>query len=316
MNPLSSASANPHNLSHKEREASFEAAYQCLVNKIQTRGDLPHISIQKQLELLKQLSRFEFGRFLIERGGLNGYWTHYVVTHPSKGRLTQLNIHGEVFDPLESFLLNLAPTCLATQERFSIFKEQIQQRLTEGCTLASVPSGLMADFIDLDYSALNTFSLCGIDLDQEALSGAHSYAKEKGLSAHCRFSLNDAWQLNINQEFDLLASNGLAIYEPNHEKVVALYRQFYTALKPHGVLITSFLTPPPAPGNSTQWRLDRVNLEDASMQKILFVDILDAKWQVFRTEETVRSQLAQAGFHTIEIIYDQAHIFPTVIARK
>ena len=100
------------------------------------------------------------------------------------------------------------------------------------------------------------------------------------------------------------------------KKVVELYRQFYDSLKPNGVLITSFLTPPPVPGSKTQWKLDEVNLENALLQKILFADVLAAKWQVFRTEETVRSQLEEAGFSKIEIFYDRAHIFPTVVATK
>jgi SAM-dependent methyltransferase len=293
------------NLSHEQRENSFQTAKQALFDKIQSRGDLPHISIQKQLELLEQLSQFEFGRFLIERGGLNGYWTHYLVTHPTKGRL-----QNSPLPPLEDFLLNSAPTCVATQQRFSIFKDSIQQHLCEGGSFASIPSGLMADLLDLDTSSLCTFSLHAIDLDSETLFQAKGYAEEKGLSAHCHFALKDAWELDIDAKFDLLASNGLSIYEPDDEKVVSLYRQFYTALKPNGILVTSFLT------LKTEWKLDAVNLQDALLQKILFVDILDAKWQAFRAEETVRTQLNRAGFCEIEILYDKAHIFPTVIAKK
>jgi len=59
-----------------------------------------------------------------------------------------------------------------------------------------------------------------------------------------------------------------------------------------------------------------VNMQDALLQKIVFVDILDCKWQIFRAEETVKSQLHMVGFDEIEIIYDTAHIFPTIIAKK
>jgi SAM-dependent methyltransferase len=304
------------NLSHEQREASLLSAKQALVDKIQQRGDLPYISVQGQLDLLEQLSSFDLGQFLIERGGLNGYWTHYIISHPTEGRITQRNRQGKPFHPLEDAILNSAPTCLATQQRFAQFKEQIQKRVCEGCSFASVPSGLMADLLDLDYSSLRTFSLYGIDLDPETLSQAQAYAAEKGLSEHCQFSEKDAWSLGVKDAFDLLVSNGLSIYERSDEKVVDLYRQFHTALKPGGVLITSFLTPPPAPGFKTEWNMEHVNPKDALFQKIILVDIINAKWQAYRSEETVKSELAQAGFHDIEIFYDEAHIFPTIVAKK
>ncbi|HCJ82899.1 MAG: hypothetical protein A2Y28_02600 [Chlamydiae bacterium GWC2_50_10] len=297
------------NLSHEQRDVSFQAAKQGLIEKIQNRGELPHASVQKQLELLEQLSAFDLGKFLIERGGLNGYWTHYIIAYPEKAQAYSLH-------PVEEFLLNSAPSCLATQHRFSLFKETIQKHLFEGCVLASVPSGLMAEFLDLDFSNMKTFSLHGIDLDEETLSQAKGYAEEKGLIGKCRFFQKDAWNLSISEEYDLIASNGLAIYEADDEKVVALYRQFYNALKSKGTLITSFLTPPPTSGKTTEWRMDKVNLQDALLQKIVFADILNTKWQVFRSEETVREQLQKAGFQKIEILYDEAHIFPTLIAEK
>jgi SAM-dependent methyltransferase len=310
--PLTSLSA--HNISHEQRESSFQAAKLAIFEKIQLRGDLPHVSVNRQLELLEQLAEFDLGQFLIERGGLNGYWTHYIITHPS--HLTNHNYRSDLFSPLEAFILNSAPTCLATQQRFVLFKTQIQQHIHEGCSFASIPSGLMADLLDLDYSSLSTFTLNAIDLDLETLSQAQSYAKDKALVDHCCFSQQDAWKLDINEKFNLIVSNGLAIYEPDDKKVVALYSQFYSALKNDGILITSFLTPPPVPGLKTEWKLDRVNQQDALLQKILFVDILDAKWQVFRSEAIVIAQLKNAGFQDVEIFYDDAHIFPTVVAKK
>jgi SAM-dependent methyltransferase len=305
-----------HNLSHDQRNGSFEAAKQNLIDKIQTRGNLPHVSVEKQLDLLEQLSQFELGQFLIERAGLNGYWTHYTVSHPSTGRLTGLNQHHVPFHPLEELLLNRAPTSLATQERFAIFKTQISQHLHEGCSLASIPCGVMSDLLDLDFSTLTDFSLHGIDLDPEALSQALDYAKERKLDYHCSFSKQDAWDLGDATQFDLIASNGLNIYEPDEEKVIDLYRQFYKCLKPQGILVTSFLTPPPIPGLKTEWKLESVNPQDAMMQKIIFNDILSPKWQIFRSEDSVKSHLEQAGFCEIEIFYDTAHIFPTVVAKK
>src|SRR5258708_16484272 len=193
MNSFHSTPLAAQNLSHELRSSSFQEAKQVLVDKIHKRGDLSHFTVNKQLELLDQLAEFELGQFLIERGGVNGYWTHYIISHPTNGRLTNLNSHGNPFHSLEAFLLNSAPLCLATQQRFSLFKIQIQQHICEGCSLASIPSGLMADLLDLDYFALKTFTLHGIDLDPETLSQAKIYAEEKGLLPHCQFFQKDAW---------------------------------------------------------------------------------------------------------------------------
>jgi len=189
MNNFLSTPLTAQNLSHEPLESSFQAAKDALIRKIQNRGDLPYISVTKQLELLEQLTEFELGRFLIERGGLNGYWTHYVITHPNQGRCSGLNTYGQPFHPLETFILDSSPYALATQQRFSLFKTQIQQYLHEGCSIASVPSGLMADLLDLDYSSFQTFTLHGIDLDQETLHQAESYAEKKHLLQHCHFSV-------------------------------------------------------------------------------------------------------------------------------
>ena len=80
--------------------------------------------------------------------------------------------------------------------------------------------------------------------------------------------------------------------------------------------MTAFLTPPPIPGQKTEWETDKVNPQDALLQKIIFADILDSYWQAYRTEETVKKQLQKAGFSKIEVFYDQAHMFPTIVATK
>lgn len=303
------------NLSHRERDTLI-GALDKITAKIQLRGDLPYVSVERQLELLEDLSKFEFGRFLLQTGGLNGYWTHYAITHPQKGRLTGLNSEGKPFSSLESFLLDQAPAALATQERFEIFKKQIQKRLCNGVSLASIPCGFMADLLELDFSETPYFSICGIDLDLESLEHSKQIAEARNLESRCTFLQKDAWALTFEAAFDVITSNGLSIYEPHNQKVVDLYRQFFSALKPDGILITSFLTPPPIPGAQSEWDLKSVNAEHALLQKILFADILEGKWQIFRSEKLVKSQLLEAGFSEVEIVYDKAHIFPTAIAKK
>jgi SAM-dependent methyltransferase len=305
------------NLSHKQSGDSFSKIIENKKEKIISRRHLhSYATVDYQLELLEQLTQFDLGRFLLEQGGLNGFWTDYAIRHPSVGRLSGVNNESKPFSSLESFLLNRAPTALATQQCFEIVKKEIQKFIADGITFASIPCGLMADLLELDYSNVSKFSLVGIDVDLESFKRAEHVAKEKKLFNHCEFIAKDAWDLKIDNEFDLITSHGLNIYESSEERVVSLYRQFFNALKPQGRLITSFLTPPPGLQIKTEWNLDKVHLPDAQLQKLLFVDILEGKWQFFRSAEQSTQQLKNAGFIDIEIIYDEAHIFPTIVAIK
>lgn len=292
------------NLSHEKQDESFQNRLTHLTDMIHQRKDLPYATVDQQIEILNQLANSEFGKFLIERGGLNGYWTHYVVAaYPSLHNKPQMNW-------VEEFLLEKAPTCLATQQRFQIFKKELQKRVSEGTSFASVPCGLMGDLIGLDFSKILHFTLTGIDIDAEAIDQGQQLAKECGLSGYCKFLQRDAWDLNITDEFDVLTSNGLSIYEPDDTRVLELYQEFFKASKPGGHLITSFLTP------LSEWDFSKIDRSDALMQKVIFSDILSCKWQVFRSREQVKNLLTAAGFIEIEFIEDEASIFPTVVARK
>jgi SAM-dependent methyltransferase len=303
------------NLTHQKlSDEPFEMIVERIRDKIRQRGDLPYIPAEKQLELLEALTQFDLGRFLIERGGLNGYWIDYAVMHPSRGRLTGLNNRGEPFEVIESFILDGAPIALATQQRFAIFKQEIQKRVQSHTTLAAIPCGLMADLLELDFTGIEDFKLIGVDIDEESIGHAKQIAQEKELLEHCQFLHADAWNLPLHQEVDLIASNGLTHYEQDDQRVIALYKCFWEALKPGGCLVTSFMTPPPIQGVDTEWILERVNPHNALLQKVIFNDILESKWQVFRSENSVKNQLHEAGFKNIEVLYDEAHIFPTVVA--
>ncbi len=143
---------------------------------------------------------------------------------------------------------------------------------------------------------------------------AHASAQAKGLEKISSFHQSDAWDLGkFEGQFDVITSNGLNIYEGDDTKVTALYAEFFKTLKPGGILITSFLTPPPAMGGAT-WK--DVNPADAAKQRILFGTIIGVGWQHFRTEETTRAQLKEAGFVDVEIVYDSGGMFPTVVAKK
>ncbi|NEP89553.1 MAG: class I SAM-dependent methyltransferase, partial [Okeania sp. SIO2C2] len=116
--------------------------------------------------------------------------------------------------------------------------------------------------------------------------------------------------------FTLLNSNGLNVYEPDDDKVTELYQQFFKALIPGGILVTSFLTLPPDLDSNSEWDMNQVNLDDMLLSKILLSDILNVKFTGFRSSSTTKLQLQTVGFDEIEFIWDNARIYPTVTARK
>ncbi len=291
------------NLSHEKTASSLDESMSLIREKVMKRGDLPHASVGRQLELLEQLAQFDLGRFLIQhQGGLNGFWTHYVIERPRPPAT-----------PLEDFLLNRSPVILATRERAQIFKKTIRSEMKEGESFASIPCGLMGDFLTLGKPSVR---YVGIDLDSESIEGAKALAEEKGLASHCSFRQKDAWMMDEKEEFQLIASNGLNIYEKSDERVVQLYRKFHQALKKGGALVTSFLTPPPGSVHRCEWKMDQISLENSLIQKIITVDLLDARWLVFRSTETMRNHLNQAGFKNIQFLPDSQGMFITVLARK
>lgn len=263
------------------------------------------LSQEETLGLLEELVGFDLGRFLLENKGLNGFWTAYLILHGPK---------KDVESDLEKWMLHQAPAVLATRERFGIFQQEIKGRLREGMSLASIPCGVMDDLLTLDYKDNPEIRLTGIDLDQVSLDQASENALGRGLKDKTHFSKESAWESNHDDEFDLITSNGLNIYEPNEERVVELYRNFARALKPDGVLITSFMTPPPVLSKESTWR--NLNPADLMKQKALFADIIQASWQCFRTEAQTREQLEAAGLQVVKVIYDKCGMFPTVIAQK
>lgn len=262
------------------------------------------LSLNETLNLLNQLTEFELGRFLLENQGLNGYWTSYLILHgPKKTALSEL----------EYWMVHKAPVVKATQERFRIFQRIIQSRLKSGMTLLSIPCGTMDDLISLDKTSVSNVQLVGIDLDPESIALAKLNALKVGYS-NVRFIQRNAWELDTYEAYDLITSNGLNIYEVDDTKVIALYENFFKALKSQGILVTSFLTPPPAMSKESTWK--NIDPDALKKQKAIFADIIQAKWQVFRTEAQMRRHLEAAGFKISEVIYDEQGMFPTVIAQK
>lgn len=294
-------------ISHSAATESLSICLNNIAARIQQEGDKPYVTVARQLELLQQLSEFEFGKFLLQNQGINGFWTHYMLTRPWFGQKT---------GPLESFLLDRAPTVLATQQRFKIFLEQNQAKVKNNAVLGCVPCGMMGELLYLDYKHIDTIQLIGIDYDANTFNDARALAAKNHLSHYIQLIQKDAWELHTENTYDLISSNGLNIYESDDYRVLELYRQFHTALKPGGKLVASFLTYPPTMTDKCEWDMSKINRDDLLLQKIIFADILQAKFQHYRSSQQTRSQLESIGFEDVQFIYDVAKIFPTVVAYK
>lgn len=307
---------NDRLISHEIAAPDLATALNQIKARIIKAGDKPHVSVERQLQLLDELNEFELGRFMLQHRGVNGYWTHYFLTHPWHGRKTGLNNAGKPLTALESFVLDKSPIMLATQERFLHFLSENQRAVKNGATLACIPCGMMGELFYLNFAGINDIRLVGIDLDAQAIADAKNLARERQLAFQVEFAEKDAWHLDIKNEFNLISSNGLSIYEPDDDKVFALYESFYNALTPNGLLVTSFLTYPPLYPELCEWDMEKINPDDLHLQAIIFGDILDVKFQCYRTTAGTIAQLNKIGFKDLRIIHDQANIFPTVVARK
>ncbi|MFC3394659.1 class I SAM-dependent methyltransferase [Brenneria rubrifaciens] len=275
-------------------------------DRIRQSGPLPGATVEQQLAILEELTTFDLGRFLLKHRVLNAYWTHYLVTYRSED--TQLS--GQ----LETLLLEQLPSVLATRERFGIFQQQLQKLMSTGIVMASVPCGFMEDLLLLDYTHHQDVALIGVDRDPLALKGALQLAKYQGLEKRLSLHCHDAWLLDLGKRVDVITSNGLNIYEPDDDRVTALYRAFFNGLKPGGTLVSSFMTPPPQLTADSPWTDAAPDM--LALQHLLFTRILDAKWTAFRTYSQTQTQLEKVGFSDIQFINDRMRMFPTVVARK
>ena len=80
------------------------------------------------------------------------------------------------------------------------------------------------------------------------------------------------------------------------------------------ILVTSFLTPSPNIDPNSEWDMSQINSEDLLLSKIIMFYILDIKFTVFRSLLTTKLQLENVGFNEIEFVFDNAKIYPTVVA--
>ena len=280
------------NITHS-KESDVQTALDELKHVIVSRGDLSHASIEAQVRVLEELAAFPLGQFILLHRSANGFWTDYMINY--KGH--------ELANSVEEFILTKSPVVLAHRERFTIFQRILQENLKEGVRLASVPCGLMRDLLGLDYSALSSYKLIGIDIDEEALQEAQKLASRLNIE-NVEFFQQDAWSTDCQEELDIITSNGLNVYESDRNRVIDLYKNFHSGLKPGGLLVVGVLTYPPGASEQTDWNMDLIPQDDLEMESLLHHDILDVKWGNFRHMDEIKKDFLDAGFSEVSVYLD------------
>ncbi len=312
-----SKSKKPSNIIAYNDDNSYEESFNELKQKILKNSDKSDIPAAERMQILEDFSACEMGKYLIQYRILNGTWSRYITLYPQNGKLTGLSSDGKPLSDFERWTLERCPLALATQERFFTFQKLLQSKFKDGMKVLSIPCGLMDDLLGLNYHNMRDFKLLGVDMDKKSLELALENAIQNNLQRHCEFIEADPWNLQINDHFDIITSNGLNIYEPDDERVEMVYSKIYKLLKPGGTLINSFFTPPPTREQKSEWDASQISGSDLRMQSILLGDILNVKWiAAHRSAATVHDSLKDGGFKDINIIYDRQKLFPTVVAIK
>ena len=271
-------------------------------------GDTALGPLSEKLSYIKELSEFEFGRFLILNGGLNGRWTHYICyEYPRFKDLTKIH-------PVERKILE-SQFNQSNRERINLVQKILLPELFDGISILSVPCGVMADLTCLDYSKIKNFKILGVDLDEESLTLATAFAAKHKIQNNIRFEKQDAWKLNFDNEFDVIVSLGLNMYSPNLDAAMILYRTLYRNLKKGGKLLMSFLTPDlSSPESERDGSL--VTPEEIHRQA-LSREVFQVKFQQHTcTSKQIVKYLNESGFSSVSCHYSKFRAFNIAVATK
>jgi ubiquinone/menaquinone biosynthesis C-methylase UbiE len=293
-------------LTHETNEVNLDDIVESIKQRLIQMGYKDGITVQERLNLLKQLTEFEFGRYLLINRGLTGYWTRYI-------NLYQKRKHEyNVTHPLERFLLERAPGIIASQQRFDIFQNLLKENIKDNMKVCSLPCGLMDDLLTLEISNRKNVEFIGIDIDENSVSTAKAYAKSLNLDKMCNFYVMDAWKMDFIKEFDIVTSNMLVQYVSDEDSIMKFYKLVFNSLKNDGIFIISCLLPMSA----VDWSKSKYDMKDVKLSAVVFYDIIQAKWTQFILREKMIQQLIETGFKTVETYYDEIKRFPSLLAKK
>ncbi len=263
---------------------------------------------EEELAILDQLGNFAMGKHLLTHGDLTPYWNSYMVTNHSKPFFE---------NSIEEWLIKRAPRVKASREHSDALRHQLQKYIKINSKIATIPAGNMNDLLSLNLDGVFDVHMVGVDSNEHNINFAKDHYKPSN-NFSAEFIVSDKLEMPKNKgfdnHFDLLLSNGHDIPGANADALMEMYKDFHKLLRQDGVLITSFLTPPPEADLRSTWR--NYDAKDILIEKAIFTDILGSQKQFFQTEDDVREVLEKAGFKIVEIIYDSQAMMPTVVAKK
>lgn len=263
---------------------------------------------EEELAILDQLGKFAMGKHLLASGDLTAHWNAYMVTNHAKP-------HFE--NDVEEWLIKRAPRVKASREHSDTLRHQLQKYIKINTQIAAIPAGNMNDLLSLNLDGVFDVHMVGIDSNEQNIDFAKNHYKPSN-NFSAEFIVSDKLEIpqgkNFQNHFDLLLSNGHDLPDADSDALMVMYKDFHKLLRQDGVLITSFLTPPPEVDLRSTWR--NYEGKDALMEKAIFSDILGSKKQFFQTEDEAREVLEKSGFKVVEVIYDSQGMMPTVVAKK
>ncbi len=296
-----------HFVSHELDQRNFNHVVANIRQRLINMGNTINGPLSEKLDILKQLTEFEFGRHILQNNGVNGRWTHYMSYEyyqtPSSSK-----------HPLESRLFSFG-LWASIKERLDFVQSCLQPDLRDGIALLSVPCGVMADLLTLDYAGLSNFQLVGIDLDPDSLALAKNLARERNLSDNTSFFLEDAWNISLTRKFDKVVCLGLIPYVRDERKVL-LFKALNAALIDEGELFVNFRTPPAHIDPHSEQNRTSVSAENLQLNKVMSSEILQMKNSSYCSSASIKSMLEASGFLNIRIHFDRECIQGVAVAEK
>lgn len=258
------------------------------------------------IDIIHALKQFELGRTFLSLGLITSSLVDYIC-------------HNEVSptgNEFETWFLSKAPRMKALKERYHITKDQLQFYLRSNMSMGILPCGVISKVAELDYSQVENVRIIGYDRDIQGLVNAEKQMMPYVTAGIVDLILmkRDLWLLDEEDQYDLMLSNRVSVLERNSTKVLDLFKKFYAALKPNGILLTSFFTPSPLDSlEDSPW----VNTDpnDTLIEDCIFRHIMEFTFPP-RTEAEVRQLVTSAGFKVLDILNDSSCIYPTVVAQK
>jgi ubiquinone/menaquinone biosynthesis C-methylase UbiE len=292
---------NKNILTHETIEYNFEEVVENYRKKIVKRGEKEGASVEELLNILNEMTQFEFGRNLLINRGANGYMTRYISLYQKRKH------EYDIKNPLEKLILE-SPLTIAYQQRFDVCQNLLKKlMIKDEMTVCSLPCGLMDDLLTLNLPKEKNYKFVGIDIDQDSTNGAFENAKELNLDHKCKFYTMDAWKIEFENEFDILTSNGLIQYVKDQNDVIKFYRLVYNSLKIPGFFIISSYKAPNTFDNS---------FKSLNALQVFSKEILDARFSNFPSEEEIIKDLKFIGFDEFQVFYDEMKMCPTILAIK